>query len=93
MFQLFKAIVIAVNCKMLSLNVLGRSVYSLKYKHFNSFWFLSTYRVLKAAKNALPLPLTSNLQLSDGEIVLDVDGNIPIQPVLQHIGISAWPGE
>ncbi|CAA6655711.1 unnamed protein product [Spirodela intermedia] len=49
-------------------------------------------KVFKAAKNALLLPLTSNLQLSDGEIVLDIDGNIPIQPVLQHIGITAWPG-
>ncbi|CAA7391043.1 unnamed protein product [Spirodela intermedia] len=49
-------------------------------------------KVFKAAKNAVLLPLTSNLQLSDGEIVLDIDGNIPIQPVLQHIGITAWPG-
>lgn len=34
-----------------------------------------------------------NLQLAEGEIILDVDGTIPTQPVLQHIGITAWPGE
>jgi len=34
-----------------------------------------------------------NLQLADEEIVLDIDGTIPTQPVLQHIGIAAWPGE
>ncbi|XP_078427378.1 polygalacturonase inhibitor (DUF639) isoform X2 [Wolffia australiana] len=49
-------------------------------------------KLLKAAKNAQGLPLASNLPIYDGEIILDVDGNIPIQPVLQHIGISAWPG-
>ncbi|KAJ6349697.1 hypothetical protein OIU78_006000 [Salix suchowensis] len=31
-------------------------------------------------------------KLAEGEIILDVDGTVPIQPVLQHIGISAWPG-
>jgi len=35
----------------------------------------------------------ANLQLADEEIVLDMDGTIPTQPVLQHIGIGAWPGE
>lgn len=53
-------------------------------------WFF--YRIIKAAKSAL-VPSVGNLQLSEGEIVLDVDGTIPTQPVLQHIGISAWPGE
>ncbi|GAB4839668.1 hypothetical protein Ancab_029194 [Ancistrocladus abbreviatus] len=47
-------------------------------------------RVLKSAKNLMGA--SSNLQLVEGEIVLDVDGTIPTQPVLQHIGISAWPG-
>lgn len=48
-------------------------------------------KIIKAAKSAL-VPSVGNLQLSEGEIVLDVDGTIPTQPVLQHIGISAWPG-
>nr|CAD1836242.1 unnamed protein product [Ananas comosus var. bracteatus] len=49
-------------------------------------------KVLKSAKSTMGSPLASNLHLCDGEIILDVDGALPTQPVLQHIGISAWPG-
>ncbi|XP_048235232.1 uncharacterized protein LOC8260741 isoform X2 [Ricinus communis] len=49
------------------------------------------HKIIKAAKNA-PAPLISNLQLAEGELILDVDGTVPTQPILQHIGISAWPG-
>lgn len=49
-------------------------------------------RVIKASKSALGPPSIDNLQLAEGEIILDVDGTVPTQPVLQHIGISAWPG-
>ncbi|PON87750.1 hypothetical protein TorRG33x02_164450 [Trema orientale] len=48
-------------------------------------------KIIKAVKNALVSSI-GNLQLAEGEIVLDVDGSVPTQPVLQHIGISAWPG-
>ncbi|XP_062108005.1 uncharacterized protein LOC133818908 [Humulus lupulus] len=48
-------------------------------------------KIIKAAKNALVSSI-GNLKLAEGEIVLDVDGSVPTQPVLQHIGISAWPG-
>jgi hypothetical protein len=57
--------------------------------HCGSFYFC---RIIRSAKNT-PGPLISNHQLAEGEIILDVDGTVPIQPVLQHIGISAWPGE
>ncbi|GMN52667.1 hypothetical protein TIFTF001_021805 [Ficus carica] len=46
---------------------------------------------IKAAKSAL-VPTGGNLQIAEGEIVLDIEGTVPTQPVLQHIGISAWPG-
>uniref|UniRef100_A0A1D1Y7Q1 Inositol 1,4,5-trisphosphate receptor n=1 Tax=Anthurium amnicola TaxID=1678845 RepID=A0A1D1Y7Q1_9ARAE len=49
-------------------------------------------KVLKSAKHVSALSFTSSLQLVEGEIILDVDGTMPTQPVLQHIGISAWPG-
>ncbi|KAG0474438.1 hypothetical protein HPP92_014124 [Vanilla planifolia] len=49
-------------------------------------------KVLKSVKGQINSPLSSSLQLAEGEIVLDVDGVVPTQPVLQHIGISAWPG-
>ncbi|KAL5761324.1 hypothetical protein ACOSQ2_020162 [Xanthoceras sorbifolium] len=48
-------------------------------------------KVIKATKSALG-PSISNLQLAEGEITLAVDGAVPTQPVLQHIGMSAWPG-
>ncbi|XP_021293455.1 uncharacterized protein LOC110423550 isoform X1 [Herrania umbratica] len=48
-------------------------------------------KVVKAAKNSLGSSL-SNLPLSEVEIILDVEGAVPTQPVLQHVGISAWPG-
>lgn len=49
-------------------------------------------RVIKNSKNAMAASV-GNLQLAEEEIVLEVDGTIPTQPVLQHIGIAAWPGE
>ncbi|XP_050119948.1 uncharacterized protein LOC126597215 [Malus sylvestris] len=51
----------------------------------------SLEKVIKASKNALASSI-ENLQLTEGEIVLDVDGTVPTQPVLQHIGMSLWPG-
>ncbi|KAJ4826189.1 hypothetical protein Tsubulata_023778 [Turnera subulata] len=48
-------------------------------------------KIIRASKNP-PGPLISSLQLAEGEIILEVDGTVPTQPVLQHIGISAWPG-
>ncbi|KAK7357948.1 hypothetical protein VNO80_17245 [Phaseolus coccineus] len=48
-------------------------------------------KVIKNSKNVTSASI-GNLQLADEEIVLDIDGTIPTQPVLQHIGIAAWPG-
>ncbi|KAJ3680310.1 hypothetical protein LUZ60_016588 [Juncus effusus] len=49
-------------------------------------------KVLKSAKNYMISQFASRLNLSRGEIVLAVEGNTPLNPVLQHVGISAWPG-
>ncbi|XP_047308401.1 uncharacterized protein LOC124911912 [Impatiens glandulifera] len=49
-------------------------------------------KVIKVVKNATGLQTTSSLQLLKDEIILEVDGTVPTQPVLQHIGMSAWPG-
>lgn len=35
----------------------------------------------------------SGLRSPKGERVLEVDGTVTTQPVLQHVGISTWPGE
>ncbi|KAH7663159.1 hypothetical protein IHE45_14G035100 [Dioscorea alata] len=57
-----------------------------------SKYLKSLDKVLKSAKGLIGSSFTTNLQLADGEIVLDVDGVMPTQPVLQHVGIAAWPG-
>ncbi|EOA20047.1 hypothetical protein CARUB_v10000319mg [Capsella rubella] len=49
-------------------------------------------KIFKAAKSTLG-PSAANLQLTKGEIVLDMDGANPVLPVLKHVGISAWPGK
>ncbi|KAK6931783.1 Protein of unknown function DUF639, partial [Dillenia turbinata] len=49
-------------------------------------------KVIKAAKQACGSSAVSNLQLAEGEIILDTDGTVPTKPVLQHIGVTAWPG-
>ncbi|KAK4841880.1 hypothetical protein QYF36_011952 [Acer negundo] len=48
-------------------------------------------KVIKTSKSVLGQSI-SNLHLDEGEITVAVDGVVPTQPVLQHIGMSAWPG-
>ncbi|GER45697.1 hypothetical protein STAS_22675 [Striga asiatica] len=52
----------------------------------------SLEKVAKFMQNAVGPHVLSNLPLADGEFIIDVDGTAPTQPVLQHIGMSAWPG-
>lgn len=52
----------------------------------------SLEKVMKSVQNAMGPQLMTSLSLAENEILIDVDGTIPTQPVLQHIGMSAWPG-
>ncbi|XP_074349509.1 uncharacterized protein LOC141689200 [Apium graveolens] len=52
----------------------------------------SLEKVIKSAANVNTSSSASNLQLTEGEIILDIDGTVPTQPIFQHIGISGWPG-
>ena len=36
--------------------------------------------------------LLSAVRSSRGEKILEVDGTVTTQPVLEHVGISTWPG-
>lgn len=36
--------------------------------------------------------LLSSDRSARGEKILEVDGTVTTQPVLEHIGMSAWPG-
>ncbi|XP_028793538.1 uncharacterized protein LOC114749213 [Neltuma alba] len=65
----------------------GHRLHFLVYDKYLS----SIDKVIKNSKHVIDTS-TVNLQLADGEVVVDVDGTNPTQPVLQHIGISAWPG-
>ncbi|ONK64046.1 uncharacterized protein A4U43_C07F21540 [Asparagus officinalis] len=53
----------------------------------------SLNETLKSVKSTTRSRLNSNLRLAEGEIILDVDGFMPTKPILQHIGISTWPGK
>ncbi|KAL7090737.1 hypothetical protein ACP275_12G059600 [Erythranthe tilingii] len=52
----------------------------------------SLEKIIKFVQNAVGPQVISNLSLAEDEIIIDIDGTVPTQPVLQHIGMSAWPG-
>ncbi|KAG6544583.1 hypothetical protein Mapa_014005 [Marchantia paleacea] len=47
---------------------------------------------VKTIKSQATASLASALKLSKGESVIEIDGTATTQPVLQHIGVSTWPG-
>ncbi|KAL5208638.1 hypothetical protein ABZP36_033073 [Zizania latifolia] len=49
-------------------------------------------KVFRSVKGIMRSPLASSFHLDAGECILAIDGDRPIHPVFQHIGISAWPG-
>lgn len=49
-------------------------------------------RVIKSAANTNTSSPDPNLQLTEGEIIIEIDGTVPTQPIFEHIGASAWPG-
>ncbi|XP_022865578.1 uncharacterized protein LOC111385428 isoform X2 [Olea europaea var. sylvestris] len=51
----------------------------------------SLEKVVKSVQNVGP-QIMSNCSLAEDEIIVDIDGTVPTQPVLQHVGMSAWPG-
>ncbi|XP_038986067.1 uncharacterized protein LOC103719567 isoform X2 [Phoenix dactylifera] len=49
-------------------------------------------RAIKKMKTQSESSLLSGLRSHRGEKILDVDGTLTTQPVLEHVGISTWPG-
>lgn len=49
-------------------------------------------RVLKSAKNYMGSRFALRLNLSDEEIILTVQGDTALNPVIKHEAMSAWPG-
>ncbi|PIN25324.1 hypothetical protein CDL12_01936 [Handroanthus impetiginosus] len=52
----------------------------------------SIEKVTKFVQSAVGPQVITNLSLAEDEIIIDIDGTIPTQPVLQHIGMSTWLG-
>ncbi|XP_044952780.1 uncharacterized protein LOC123402882 isoform X2 [Hordeum vulgare subsp. vulgare] len=61
--------------------------FSLSLKRF----FLHV-RAFKKMKTQSESSLLSGFRSQRGERVLEVDGTLTTQPVLEHVGISTWPG-
>ncbi|KAJ8464153.1 hypothetical protein OPV22_026705 [Ensete ventricosum] len=49
-------------------------------------------RAIKKMKTQSESSLLSGLRFHRGERILEVDGTLTTQPVLEHIGLSTWPG-
>ncbi|XP_052179792.1 uncharacterized protein LOC127793067 [Diospyros lotus] len=49
-------------------------------------------RAIRKLRTQSESSLLSKLRLEQGEKILEVDGTVTTQPVLQHVGISTWPG-
>ncbi len=50
-------------------------------------------RSIKGIKGQTTPALVKALLLGTEETIIDIDGTGTTQPVLQHAGVSAWPGE
>ncbi|KAL1086335.1 hypothetical protein V6Z11_D08G109200 [Gossypium hirsutum] len=65
----------------------GRLHFSIYEKYLNGL-----ERVIKKMKNQSESSLLSAVRSTRGEKILEVDGTVTTQPVLEHVGISTWPG-
>ncbi|KAG6487112.1 uncharacterized protein LOC122009454 isoform X1 [Zingiber officinale] len=55
--------------------------------------YLSTLnRAIKKMKTQSESSFLADLRFHRGERILDMDGTLTTQPVLEHLGISTWPG-
>ena len=64
----------------------------VKKKRFMLAYFL-VVRALKAMKSQSSAAHLSKLHMVKGEIVIELEGTVTTQPVLQHVGVSTWPGK
>ncbi|XP_047314527.1 uncharacterized protein LOC124918409 [Impatiens glandulifera] len=65
----------------------GRLQFSVYEKYLNGL-----KRAIRKFKSNSESSLLSNLRSDRAEKIMEVDGTVTSQPVLEHIGISAWPG-
>ncbi|WCJ21945.1 hypothetical protein M5689_004055 [Euphorbia peplus] len=71
----------------LTLSTGGRLQFSIYDKYLNGL-----ERAIKKMKSQSDSSLLSAVRLSRNEKILEVDGSVTSQPVLEHVGVSTWPG-
>ncbi|KAJ7970372.1 Plant protein of unknown function (DUF639) [Quillaja saponaria] len=65
----------------------GRLQFSIYDKYLSGL-----ERAIRKLKTQSESSLLSSLRVSRGEKILEMDGTVTTQPVLEHVGISTWPG-
>ncbi|KAJ6881869.1 hypothetical protein NC651_028469 [Populus alba x Populus x berolinensis] len=73
--------------EVLSVGTDGRLQFSIYEKYLTGL-----ERAIKKMKTQSDSSLLSTVRLSRREKILEVDGTVTTQPVLEHVGISTWPG-
>ncbi|MQM06453.1 hypothetical protein Taro_039274 [Colocasia esculenta] len=72
---------------VLTSSTAGRLSFSIYDKYL-----VALDRAIKKMKTQSESSHLSNLRLPRGERILDMDGTLTTQPVLEHVGMSIWPG-
>ncbi|XP_058722433.1 uncharacterized protein LOC131594345 isoform X2 [Vicia villosa] len=73
--------------EVLSSSTGGRLLFSVYDKYLNGI-----EKAIKKMKSNSESSLLSAIRLNRCEKILEVDGTVTTQPVLEHVGISTWPG-
>jgi len=61
------------------------------HKLFNFYFYFN--RAIRKMKSNSESSLLAAVRSSREEKILEVDGTVTTQPVLEHVGISTWPGK
>ncbi|CAI9754570.1 unnamed protein product [Fraxinus pennsylvanica] len=73
--------------EVLAASTSGRLHFSVYDKYLSGL-----ERAIRRLKSQSESSLLSSLRSERGEKILEVDGTVTSQPVLEHVGISTWPG-
>ncbi|KAE9600268.1 hypothetical protein Lal_00046175 [Lupinus albus] len=73
--------------EVLSSSTCGRLQFPIYDKYISGL-----ERAIRKMKSNSESSLLSAIRSSRGEKILEIDGTVTTQPVLEHVGISAWPG-
>lgn len=56
-------------------------------------YIFNFHRAIRKMKSNSESSLLAAVRSSRGEKILELDGTVTTQPVLEHVGISTWPGK